>query len=99
MKRVLLFVSLVLGVALLGSAQTAPDVAKIRATTIVKDGNGFHMRGAVEVVTGGVRITADEADMTDPHQTPEKPHQVDVRGNVHIIVAGPMTIEKRQRTQ
>ena len=97
MKKAILLVGLVFGVALLGSAQTAPDVTKMRARTVVQDGNGVHLRGAVEVVIGGVRMTADEADIAGPFAgvAPTSPHRIDVRGNVHLVAAGPMTIEKR----
>jgi hypothetical protein len=97
MEKAVLFVALVFGAALLGSSQTAPDVAKMRARTVVQDGSGVHLRGAVEVVIGGVRIAADEADIAGPFVgvPPTTPHRIDVRGNVHITAAGPMTVEKR----
>ena len=97
MKKMVLFLALVFGVALLGSAQTAPDVAKMRATAVVQDGNGVHLRGSVEMVIGGVRIAADEADIAGPFTgvPPTTPHRIDLRGNVHLVAAGQMLVEKR----
>jgi lipopolysaccharide assembly outer membrane protein LptD (OstA) len=80
--KFILFVVSVLGVAALGSAQVArekPTISAIRATAISQDPRGVHMRGAVEIQVGTVRIVADEAD------TRGDSGEFELRGNVRLL--------------
>jgi lipopolysaccharide export system protein LptA len=78
MKTILLLV-LVLGFAILGSAQTAAP-ARVLANSIdqVREENVTHFSGHVQIVVGTVEIQADEVDVH--HDTGE----AELRGHVHM---------------
>ena len=79
MKSILLVVS-VLGVAALGSAQSPSEKPTLVSNSIITDASGaHHMRGAVEIRIGTVRITADEAD------TRGDTGEFELRGNVRLF--------------
>jgi lipopolysaccharide assembly outer membrane protein LptD (OstA) len=76
--KLILFVVSVLGVAALGSAQVATDPTVV-SNKQYRDATGVHMRGAVEIRVGTVRITADEAD------THGDTGEFELRGNVRLL--------------
>jgi lipopolysaccharide assembly outer membrane protein LptD (OstA) len=78
MKAALL-VALVLGFTALGTAQTvAPTWLATADSMQGTDPSVVHLRGAVELKQGTIRITADEADMNTVTG------EADLRGNVHM---------------
>ena len=88
MKTMLFASVLVLGVAVLGRAQTSQDVyPQVHASEFVRwDANGVaHLSGDVDFTLGvstlgTTHIRADEAILGPSHD-------VELRGNVHLITA------------
>ena len=78
----ILFVGAVLGIAMIGSAQTAQapvgQVLSNKSARDAQDASLRHFTGAVEIQIGGIRVTADEADL---HLDTG---EYDLRGNVHV---------------
>ena len=89
MKPILLGGVLVLGMAVLGTAQTTPDVyPQVHASEFVMGGgpnnNAGHLSGGVEFTLGistlgTTHLRADEAVLDG--------HDIELRGNVHLITA------------
>ena len=79
--KMILFVGAALGIAMIGSAQTAqaPE-ALVTSNKAVQDAQASlrHFTGAVDIQIGGIRVTADEADL---HLDTG---EYDLRGNVHL---------------
>ena len=77
--KVILFVVSVVGVAALDSAQVASEKPTILSNSISQDARGMHMRGAVEIRVGTVRVVADAAD------TRFDTGEFELRGNVRLL--------------
>jgi hypothetical protein len=90
----LLFLALVFGMMVLGSAQTAPDVLTAWARTITPYGNGLRLTEAVEVSVGMVSVTADEADFVPQ---PIRLREIELRGNVRMSVGDVSTVRFEKR--
>ena len=78
MKTMFFAAVLVLGVAVLGGAQTAADLPQIHAASATGVGSVMHLSGNVEFTLGTLRVTADEADLSASHD-------ISLSGNVHLI--------------
>jgi lipopolysaccharide export system protein LptA len=86
--KAIFFAGLILGVAVLGTAQTAPERADVRADSMVTSADTLHLTGNVEITVGNVRVTADEADL------PAHPVNagIELNGHVHFTSIGPMGV-------
>jgi hypothetical protein len=90
MKTMFFAAVLVLGVAVIGGAQTAPADVAIRASAITRDADVWHLNGNVEITMGTVRVIADAADF------PSGPSGIELRGNVHLTTgSGRQRVEFR----
>jgi lipopolysaccharide assembly outer membrane protein LptD (OstA) len=79
--KTILLVGAVLGVTMIGSAQTAqaPEGRVLAATQEIVDESLTYLRGGVEIQIGGIRVTADEVDFHGDTGV------YDLRGNVHLL--------------
>jgi lipopolysaccharide export system protein LptA len=86
--KAIFFASVILGVAVLGGAQTAPEKADVRADTVVRNAGTLHLHGNVQITVGSVRVTADDADVA------EHPGNagIELNGHVHFTSTGPMGV-------
>jgi hypothetical protein len=76
--KAVLALSVVLGIAVLGSAQTVAPGAGMKADTITRDGNTTHLKGSVTLsINGPVWVSADEADVAESNE-------IELRGTVRL---------------
>lgn len=87
--RMFLLLAGVLGCMAVVDGQDGVRGVAWRADSQERAGSIIRARGHVRISHGNAVITADEADVIDGVGNPDRPIDIDLRGNVHVQVIIP----------